>query len=420
MAVDFYRVFEDRYRGSRLLIKERQKIYLEFVAPLSRWQRPLRLVDLGCGRGEWLELLREQGFEALGIDSDDQMLAACRERGLTVATEDVLDWLVRQSENSCDLISAFHLVEHLAVERVDELVCQSLRVLRPGGLLLLETPNPENLLVSTHLFYLDPTHQRPFSPHLLAFLPEFHGFVRTRILRLHGQEADAGAVVRLQDVLEGASQDYAVIAQKAAATGVLEAFDGPFAMVDGIDTTTLAQRYDQQHFAGLQQVDEGIRQMLEREALLRQRLQAVEQQQHSLRLQLDRLSARRNWGISIRLRGLAGHLRHRAGAGLWFFLRRSERVPFVAVWFWRVMGLSPPLLAHLRCFVACRERNREVSVAAGTAPKSERGVEKEPLLDERPFQQAEEAMPASLCFHDGMRQAYARRRSAKGADACES
>ncbi|MEW6021518.1 MAG: methyltransferase domain-containing protein [Pseudomonadota bacterium] len=244
MSGSFYRAFEDRYRGSRDLIKERLRVYLPFLEPLAAGGR-VPALDLGCGRGEWLELLGEAGFAAHGVDLDEGMLAACRERGLDAVNGDAIGALRVAPAGSLAVVSAFHLVEHIAFEQVQELIAEALRALVPGGLLILETPNPENLVVGTSSFYDDPSHLRPLPPKLLAFAVEFGGFARQGVLRL--QEAPhVHGPLQLFDVLAGASPDYAVVAQKGGAPALAAALDAGFAGVYGIDLHTLAQRYQQQ------------------------------------------------------------------------------------------------------------------------------------------------------------------------------
>jgi O-antigen chain-terminating methyltransferase len=125
------------------------------------------------------------------------------------------------------------------------LVAEALRVLKPGGLLILETPNPENVVVGTTDFYLDPTHQRPIPPLLLSFLPEFQGFARVKILRLQ-ESSDLAKQedVTLKDVFFGTSPDYAVVAQKNADSSILQSFITTFDKQYGIELGELANRYD--------------------------------------------------------------------------------------------------------------------------------------------------------------------------------
>jgi O-antigen chain-terminating methyltransferase len=252
----FYRAFEDRYRGPRDIIKDRLRAYARFTDPLLHLASPLARpaapasLDLGCGRGEWLELLGENGFDARGIDLDEGMLAACRERGLNAKHGDALAALRATPSASLALVSAFHLVEHLPFDLVQELIAEALRVLQPGGLLIMETPNPENLTVGATSFYLDPTHLHPLPPGLLGFAAEHAGFARQRIVRLQEDpHLHTDSQVGLITVLAGVSPDYGVVAQKAAEAEALAPFDAAFDAPWGITLGQLALRYEEQRAA---------------------------------------------------------------------------------------------------------------------------------------------------------------------------
>ncbi|WP_460836307.1 class I SAM-dependent methyltransferase, partial [Massilia agri] len=242
----FYRAFEDRFRGSRDTIKERLRAYARFTDPLLQLPGTRAVLDLGCGRGEWLELLGESGFDARGVDLDEGMLAACRERGLNARHGDALAALREQADGSLAMVSCFHLVEHLPFDLVRELVAEALRTLQPGGLLVMETPNPENLTVGATSFYLDPSHVHPLPPGLLGFAAEYAGFGRTRIVRLQEDPALRTAQrIPLISVLEGVSPDYAVVAQKAAGPDLLSPFDAAFDAAWGLTLGELAHRFEE-------------------------------------------------------------------------------------------------------------------------------------------------------------------------------
>ena len=245
MSDGFYRAFEERWRGSRELIKSRLRVYLPFVEPLRGLYPNPKALDLGCGRGEWLELLEEAGFNAEGVDLDDGMLAVCRQLGFKVQTQDATGFLKSLPDTSHAVVSGFHLVEHIPFSELQQLVEQALRVLQPGGLLILETPNPENILVGTSGFYLDPTHQRPIPHQLLSFLPEYYGFTRIKILLLQEQRGNSGDTQpTLLDVLGGVSPDYAVVAQKSVASEQMQLFDEAFNINYGLSLGVLAQQYE--------------------------------------------------------------------------------------------------------------------------------------------------------------------------------
>jgi O-antigen chain-terminating methyltransferase len=245
MREDFYRAFEEKYRGSRDMIKSRLKVYLPFIVPLKKIYANTEALDLGCGRGEWLELLGEEGFDAHGVDLDKGMLEACNDKNLSARVCDAVKALKEADSDSLVIVSAFHVVEHVSFEYLQNLVAEALRVLKPGGLLIMETPNPENLVVGTSSFYLDPTHQKPIPPQLLAFVPELEGFARTKILRLQESKDLAGNnTPGLNNVLDGVSPDYAVIAQKKALKKITNRFNKAFSQDYGLSLSFLAERFD--------------------------------------------------------------------------------------------------------------------------------------------------------------------------------
>jgi O-antigen chain-terminating methyltransferase len=328
MSGDFYRAFEDRHRGAREAIAQRHRVYLPYLAAVRELGLPARLVDLGCGRGEWLELARREGWQVQGVDSDEGMLAACREAGLDVASGDALDYLRAQPDGSAGVVSAFHVVEHLPFDALRALVAQARRVLAPGGLLVLETPNPENLVVGSSAFFMDPTHNRPLPPLLLAFVAEFAGFGRAATLRLNEGLAPDRAVT-LIDVLAGVSPDYAVVAQKAGATS--PALDDLLGAKHGVTLNELAERWEDQLQAALREMQVATGLAREGMVQLTQRMDAFERahavkaaletpaadRMFELQEQLRAVHASTSWRITAPLRWAGEHVRtlRQEGAG---------------------------------------------------------------------------------------------------------
>lgn len=264
MSDDFYRQLEERFRSSQTVIRQRLEVYRPFLKALLQDVSHPKALDIGCGRGEWLQLLEEQGLQARGVDLDDSMLEACHERGLKAENLDALAALQALPDDSLDLISSFHVVEHLTFDYLRTMLREAQRVLSPQGLLILETPNAENLSVGTSDFYLDPTHERPLPPPFLEFLCEFSGFQRTRVLRLqeHADLRDPQAPIGLVNVLFHVSPDYAVIARKVQPTaGEPDAFADLFAQDYGLKLETLASRFDQGVSTGLDKVGQRAEQL---------------------------------------------------------------------------------------------------------------------------------------------------------------
>lgn len=218
----YYAQFEDHFRGTSEEIRERLRAYLPILDGDSIRELNAPALDLGCGRGEWLGLMREYGIEARGVDLNRVMIDRCRAAGLDVVEVDAGRYLSSLADESVSVLSGFHIVEHLPFHDALALLDQALRVLKPGGMLILETPNPENLLVGACYFYFDPTHRNPLPPEALRFAVSARGFERVEILRLQPpvlgpDESMEGLPVFVANAFL-AGQDYAIIGRKPAGT----------------------------------------------------------------------------------------------------------------------------------------------------------------------------------------------------------
>jgi SAM-dependent methyltransferase len=217
----FYVSFEDCFRGTREDIKQRMEIYLPIVREAKAGGENASILDIGCGRGEWLELLKDAGLEARGIDLNRVMVGQCQELGLEVIEADAISYLRKLDANSLGAVTGMHIIEHIPFKRLIVLFDEVFRTLKPGGVAIFETPNPENLITGACNFYYDPTHLNPLPPDPMRFVMEIRGFCNIKIMRLHPYpeeiQFDEGPVQMLKVLnnrLFGA-QDYALVAYKA-------------------------------------------------------------------------------------------------------------------------------------------------------------------------------------------------------------
>jgi O-antigen chain-terminating methyltransferase len=213
-----YMTFENRFRPEAS-VRERQSAYLDDLRDRTR------VLDLGCGRGELLALLREAGVSGYGVDLDSDVVANCKEQGLDVTEGDAIAHVETLENGAVDGIVASHVVEHLTPDQLWRLIVGAAEALSPGGILILETPNPESVLAGSVNFHRDPTHVRPIHPDTLSFLCESVGFSDVEIRRLSPVPADerfprpasddeplSQIVNQLNEFLYG-YQDYAVVAR---------------------------------------------------------------------------------------------------------------------------------------------------------------------------------------------------------------
>ncbi|GKT10729.1 methyltransferase domain-containing protein [Desulforhabdus sp. TSK] len=218
----FYVAFEDNFRGTREDIKEKLGCYLPYMTEIEgAEERVGPVLDLGCGRGEWLELLKEHRLGGLGIDCNPVMVSLCREKGLEAVEADVLEFLRSQKNGSFGAVTGFHIIEHLPLLDMIKVFDETFRVLKPGGVMIFETPNPTNILVGASTFYMDPTHRNPLYPASVAFIAEFRGFSQVKILHLNPppdynriDEEGSPVAGRFNEYFYG-PRDYAVIGYKS-------------------------------------------------------------------------------------------------------------------------------------------------------------------------------------------------------------
>ncbi len=178
----FYRAFSEHFRGPFEVVKRRLTAHANHLmryAPL-----PGPVLDLGVGRGEWIELLRERDVQASGVDSNADIVAAAQSRGAAVVHGDALERLESLPPNSLGAVSAFHLIEHFGPAQRVRLFTLAFRALAPSGRLLLEWPNVANARVAQYTFWLDPTHQLPLPCEVAEFIARYAGFTDIELPRI--------------------------------------------------------------------------------------------------------------------------------------------------------------------------------------------------------------------------------------------
>ena len=191
--------FEDFFRGSEEQIRDLQKPYIALLKDRAT------VLDVGCGRGEMLELLRDAGIEAEGIDIDVAMVERCHAKGLAAVTvEDAIGRLERAAAASLGAVFAAQVIEHLAYDALVSFFAQARRALRPGGALLVETVNPHAPQAMKH-FWIDPTHQHPLFPEVVLAMCRLSGFEQAFVWYPHGSGDD--------DLDRIGQMDYAVVAE---------------------------------------------------------------------------------------------------------------------------------------------------------------------------------------------------------------
>lgn len=226
-----YFLFENRFRGSEEKIKEALRYYLPW------FKEGQNVLDIGCGRGEFLELMKENNIVARGIDVNEQFVDYCRQKGLDVQLKDAVAELEGLEDNSLGGIFMGQVIEHLEPNYLTRLLELAAKKLEPGAYLIAETPNPTMLSTLSNSFYLDLSHIKPVHPETMKFLMEYYGFESVEIRYSESSkipyslallEAGEAEIPNIRKFNEGINllnellfgyQDYIIIGRKSAAAG---------------------------------------------------------------------------------------------------------------------------------------------------------------------------------------------------------
>ncbi|NLW81647.1 MAG: methyltransferase domain-containing protein [Desulfovibrionales bacterium] len=213
----FYSGLESAFRGSEDSVSQGLTCFLPWVEQARNAIPDFVAVDLGCGRGEWLRLMRDNLVPALGVDLNPLFVSHCRKNGLEVHEADLMAFMTSQPSRSLGLVSAFHILEHLDFAHQYQLLEETLRVLHPGGIAILETPNPRNILVGAGDFYRDPTHKSPVFPDTLSLMGAHLGFSPSRSFFFDPQRT---ALLPVESVCFADLNDYTSVSRDFVWIGV--------------------------------------------------------------------------------------------------------------------------------------------------------------------------------------------------------
>jgi 2-polyprenyl-3-methyl-5-hydroxy-6-metoxy-1,4-benzoquinol methylase len=175
LSVYQYSDFEQRFRGDEKDVLDKLRRYLPIFTHSTR------ILDIGCGRGEFLNLLKQEGKEAEGIDISESMLTIAREKGLNITKIEALEFLENQKENSYGGIFSSQVIEHFQPDYLRSVILESFRVLEDGAPIVLETVNPLSVFALSNIYFLDVTHQKPLHPEYMRYLLESSGFSNVHI-----------------------------------------------------------------------------------------------------------------------------------------------------------------------------------------------------------------------------------------------
>ncbi len=215
MEPNFYLEFENKFRGSREQVHDILSNYNGLIQYIIDIDHEPTLLDIGCGRGEWLQKCSDKGFKSIGIEINDQMVETSKALGLEIIQGDAIDILKGLPDNSFSLITGFHIIEHINFDSIYKILVECKRVLKNEGVLILETPSIDSLSISSRNFYLDPTHINPINPDLLSFILGRIKFDMVKVFYINGgplQNEDKYSVTR---ILNGVAQDLMLLATKS-------------------------------------------------------------------------------------------------------------------------------------------------------------------------------------------------------------
>ncbi len=307
----FYLRFEDLHRGEKADIISRFKKYGRTLSFLAEKSDAPAFLDLGCGRGEFLSYLASLKITATGIEKNISLAPEKLDKSVEIIEGDALSWLRTTKDNSYDFISAIHVIEHLEFPYFYELTREIKRVLKKNGVVLFETPNPDNLLVATSNFYVDPTHLRLIPQKLVEFVLNDTGFYKTFSWGVN-ESSTRPKIPKVSDILGGSSPDYAIfgLANQTPLSSKIEEVLGE---KKGLTTKELCESFEERYL-------KDYTELLERQKKIEDNIydqncfhrdQYIQVTQEIYRVkdifenELERIYSSRSWKITAPLRQIA-------------------------------------------------------------------------------------------------------------------
>ena len=215
MESDFYFEFENKFRGDQDAISKALGIYDSLIHQTLNHVSNPKILDIGCGRGEFLEKWKKYIPNVLGIENDSRMVSVCESKGLNIIENNALEALQILPDNSISIITIFHMVEHLEYNQLFQILVECSRILQKNGVLIIETPSIDNLIVSTNSFYLDHSHKTHINAESFSFMIENNGFIKAKHYFLRGGPLQNTEHNKLTRLLNGVAQDLLFVATKS-------------------------------------------------------------------------------------------------------------------------------------------------------------------------------------------------------------
>ena len=215
MRSGFYLDFENQFRGDTDSILSQFSKYDSLINQVIKGIENPKFLDIGSGRGEWLQKWRDKGQDCCGIENDRDMICLCRNKALNIMEDDATNALLSLPNNSVSILTMFHMIEHINHNQSIKILSECLRVLSEDGIFIIETPSIDNLIVSTNSFYLDQTHISHINAEAIKFSMKKLGFDAIRDFYINGGPMMNDKHSKITRILNGVAQDLLLVATKS-------------------------------------------------------------------------------------------------------------------------------------------------------------------------------------------------------------